>query len=71
MFLLFIAQSLAENPWEDASYQDLYEYARALSLDIRADVLSKEELQDIESAGSLSDEIIESWLYSEYKANIG
>ena len=43
----------------------MYEYARALSLDIRADVLSKEELLELEASGSLSDETIESWLYSD------
>ena len=42
----------------------MYEYARALSLDIRADVLSR-ELLELETSGSLSDETIESWLYSD------
>ena len=37
MFFLFLTQVYAQNPWKDASFQELQEYARALSLDIRAD----------------------------------
>ena len=62
MFFLFFTQSYAQNPWKDASFQELQEYARALSLDIRADVLSKEELLELEANGSLSDETIETFL---------
>ena len=66
MFLLFAtAQLWAENPWEDASYQDLHGYARALSLDLRAEVLTPEELLELENSGALSSTVIEEWLASE------
>ena len=53
----------ADDPWVDASKQDLHGYVRALSLDLRGVVPSSAELLEIEAAGRLSDEMLESWLH--------
>ena len=52
------------NPWEDASSQDLLGYARALSLDLRGNVPTPEELEAIESSGEVSSTMLDSWLNS-------
>ena len=65
MSLFLTSLVFAQNPWEDASYQDLHGYARALSLDLRAEVLTPEELLEIESSGEVSQMMIEEWLQTE------
>jgi len=55
----------ADDPWADASTQDLHGYARAVSLDLRGVVPSTDELAAIEAAGTLDDTTLDAWLHSE------
>ncbi|MEC9389296.1 MAG: hypothetical protein VX944_04410 [Myxococcota bacterium] len=54
----------AGDPWVDAADQDLQEYARAVSLDLRGVVPSEAELVSLEAEGELSDAVINEWLAS-------
>ena len=47
----------AGDPWTDAASQDLTGYARALSLDLRGHVPTLTELESIELAGELPDNL--------------
>ena len=55
----------ASDPWVDASTQDLHGYVRALSLDLRGNVPTAAELEEVEEAAEVTESLLESWLYSE------
>ena len=53
------------DPWVDATTQDLHGYARALSLDLRGNVPTAAELEEIESASEVPEAMLDLWLDSE------
>ena len=44
---------------------DVYQIARAMSIDLRGMVLSSEEIDELQSSGTVEDSLLDEWLYSE------
>lgn len=44
---------------------DVYQIARAMSIDLRGMVLSSEEIDELQSSGTVEDTLLDEWLYSE------
>ena len=44
---------------------DVYQIARAMSIDLRGVVLSSDEIDELQSSGDVEDTLLDEWLYSE------